>query len=96
MPSSATDCPGTHADPNLGGDPPGHHPPSNQEHVQTLSGVQTGTWGLYTRQVGSACGFNILTLILGAILNPALIHLVIVVSIDSSYIYTMYSKYLEL
>ena len=35
--SSATDCTGAHRcpDPGLGGDPPGHHPPSHQEHAQT-------------------------------------------------------------
>ncbi|KAB5558818.1 hypothetical protein PHYPO_G00021570 [Pangasianodon hypophthalmus] len=30
-------------DPGLGGDPPGHHPPSHEEHAQTLSGVHKGT-----------------------------------------------------
>lgn len=32
-------------DTGLGGDPPGQHPPSHQEHVQTLLGVHTGMWG---------------------------------------------------
>ena len=47
---AATDCLGAHRcpDPGLGGDAPGHHALSYQEHAQMLSGVQTSLWGPYT------------------------------------------------
>lgn len=43
------------SEPALGGDPPGHHLLTHQEHAWMLSGVYTGTRGPYTFESCNGC-----------------------------------------